>query len=183
MHTDYTMLMSLVLDEAASPDEEHRLLEHLRTCTACANIWERWQGVDRRLAAAPLVIPAVDLTDKVMASIAVRERDGRARRLSSGLVIGLLAASLMGLAAVSVLIFWGIQNPQQASGTFFAVLKGVNAATWILLGLLRAIGYIGAPTLAAGVGLLATATCLLSMLWLWVVGRSRILMRKPVLAR
>ncbi len=89
---------------------------------------------------------------------------------------------MLGLAVIGVLAYWGSQNPGQASGVFFAALKGVGSATWILLGILRLMGGVGAPALAAGVGLLATLTCLLSMLWLWVVSRGHSLLTQPVSA-
>ena len=80
------------------------------------------------------------------------------------------------------MFYWGAQNPAQVSNVFFAALRGVGTATWIFLGFLRLMGGVGAPTLAAGVGLLATLTCLLSMLWLWVVGRGHTVMADPVAA-
>jgi len=184
MHADYTMLMSVVLDGEATPDEMQRLREHLRACAACAGVWERWQAVDRRLDAAPLVSPALTFTENVMARIEAQSlKRRRARWLGSGLFMTWLAGSLLGLAVIGALVYWGSQYPGQASGAFFAALKGVDSATWILLGLLRFMGGVGAPALAAGVGLLATLTCLLGMLWLWVVGHGHTLTTEPVSAQ
>ena len=172
MHSDYTLLMSAALDDETTPDEMQRLREHLRTCVGCAGIWERWQAVDRRLDAAPQVAPASDFTAAVMARVEAQAlKQKRTRRLGSGLIVTLLLASLLGLAAFGGLLYWGAQNPNQISGVFFAIMKGAGMGVWILLGMLRFLGGIGAPTLAAGIGLLATATCLFSMLWLWVIGR------------
>ncbi len=176
MHADYTMLMSVALDDEATPEEMRRLREHLRGCAACAGVWERWQAVDRRLDAAPLVTPALSFTDNVMARIEAQSRKRqRTRWLGSGLFAAWLAGSLLGLAVISALVYWGSQNPGLISGFFFAGLKGIGAATWILLGFLRLMGGVGVPTLAAGVGLLATFTCLLAMLWLQVVSRGHVL--------
>jgi anti-sigma factor RsiW len=184
MHSDYTMLMSVALDNEATPDELQRLRDHVRTCAACAGIWERWQAVDRRLDAAPLVMPAPSFTGAVMARIEARSlQRRRTRRLGSGLVALWLVASLLGLAILGGVLYWGVQNPSQVSGVFFAALKGVGTATWVFLGLLRLMGGVGAPTLAAGVGLLATLTLVLSMLWLWVVNRGHALMTDPVSAQ
>ena len=184
MHSDYTMLMSVALDDEATPDELQRLREHVHTCAACAGIWERWQIVDRRFDAAPLVTPAPNFADAVMARIEARSLQRRqTQRLASRLVVLWLAVSLLGLVTLGGLLYWGAQNPTQVSGVFFAALRGVGTATWIFLGILRLMGGVGAPTLAAGIGLLATLTCLLSMLWLWVVGRGHAVIADPVAAR
>jgi predicted anti-sigma-YlaC factor YlaD len=183
MHSDYTMLMSVALDDEATPDELQRLREHVRTCAACAGIWERWQVVDRRFEATPLATPAPNFADTVMARIAARSLQRRqTRRYATGLVALSLAVSLLGLAVLGGLLYWGAQNPAQVSSVFFAAMRGVGTATWIFLGVLRLMGGVGAPTLAAWVGLLATITCLLSMLWLWVVGRGHARMADPVAA-
>ena len=171
MHADYSLLMSVALDDEATPDELLRLREHMRVCSACADVWERWQAVDRRLDAAPFVTPALTFTANVMARIEAQSRKRRARWLGSGLFAAWLVGSLLGLAVIGALVYWGSQNPGQVSEVFFAALKGVGSATWILLAFLRLMGGVGAPTLAAGVGLLATLTCLLGMLWLQVVSR------------
>jgi predicted anti-sigma-YlaC factor YlaD len=183
MHSDYTMLMSVVLDDAAAPDELQRLHEHVRTCAACAGIWERLQAVDRRFDAAPLVTPAPNFADTVMARIEARSLQRRqTRRYATGLVALTLAVSLLGLAVLGGLLYLGAQSPSQVSSVFFAALRGAGTATWIFLGVLRLMGGVGAPTLAAWVGLLATLTCLLSMLWLWVVGRGHAGMADSVTA-
>jgi predicted anti-sigma-YlaC factor YlaD len=183
MHTDYTMLMSAALDHEATPDELQRLREHVRTCAACAGVWEQWQAVDRRLEMAPLVAPAPAFAEAVMARVeAYSFRRRRSRLLGSSLAAVLLTVSVLGAALLGLLIYWGIQDPGQASGVFFAILKGAGMAAWILLGLLRLMGGIGAPTIAACIGLLATATCLFSMLWLWVIGRRQSLAAEPASA-
>jgi anti-sigma factor RsiW len=169
------MLMSVALDDEATPEELQRLREHLRACSACAGVWEQWQAVDRRLDAAPLAAPEFAFADRVMARIEVQSaRRRQARWLSSGVIAVCLAGLLLGLALIGALAYWGAQNPGQASGVMFAALKAVGSATWILLGVLRLMGGVGAPTLAAGIGLLATLTCLLGMLWLWLVGRAQV---------
>ena len=185
MHAEYTMLMSVALDDEATPTEQQRLRDHLRSCAACAGVWERWQAVDRRLEAAPLMIPSPRFADTLMARIEAQALEPqRSRRLNTRFVVVLLAAGLvLALALTGLLFYWGAQNPAQVSNVFFAALRGVGTTTWIFLGFLRLMGGVGAPTLAAGVGLLATLTCLLSMLWLWVVGRGHTPMADSVAAR
>lgn len=181
MHTDYTTLMSLALDGEATSTEMQRLREHLRTCAACTRVWERWQVVDRQLDAAPFVAPAFNLVDSVMARIEAHEiKRRRTRSFGAALLLSWLVVTVLVLGLCGTLVYWGTHNPQQASGAFFFLLKGVSGATWLSFSFLRLMGGVGAPTLAAVVGLLATLTCLLGMLWLWVVTRSHILLGEPV---
>ena len=182
MHAEYTMLMSAALDDEATPAEQQHLRDHLRTCAECAGVWERWQAVDRRLDAAPLMLPSLGFADTVMARIEAQAlKPQRARWLNSWLVAVLLAAGLvLALALTGLLLYWGAQNAAQVTNLFFAALRGVGTATWIFLGFLRLMSGVGAPTLAAGVGLLATLTCVFSILWLWVVGRGHAMMADPV---
>jgi anti-sigma factor RsiW len=182
MHAEYTMLMSVALDDEATPAEQQHLRDHLRTCAECAGVWERWQAVDRRLDTAPLMMPSPGFADTVMARIETQAlKPQRAHRLNAQLVVGLLAVGLaLALLLTGLLLYWGAQNPAQVTNLFFAVLSGAGMATWIFLGFLRLMGGVGAPTLAAGVGLLATLTCVFSILWLWVVGRGHAMVADPV---
>jgi anti-sigma factor RsiW len=183
MHNDYTLLMSMMLDGEATAAEESAVREHLRMCGSCAAIWERWQAVDRRLAAAPLLAPAADLTDRVMARVQAQElRRRRLRWLGSGLFGMWLTISLVGLLTIGGLTYWSIQHPHAVSQAFFAVLQVVDGLSWIALDLWRFLSRLGAPTLAAGVGLLALLTCAFAMLWLWVMGRGRSALSYPMSA-
>ena len=79
MHSDYTMLMSLLSD-----DEAHRM-----SCSACAitcapaPFWRRYLGawrqvVHRRFDAAPLLTPSPAFTAAVMAGSKLRRSSGGA---------------------------------------------------------------------------------------------------------
>lgn len=184
MHADYTLLMSLVLDGEATHAEEGRMREHLRACGACAGTWARWQAMDRRLAAAPFVAPSVDLVDRVMAQVEARElRRRRVRWMGSGLLVGWLGVALVGLAVIAALIILGTRHPNEARSVFSAALQLFNGASWLLIGLVTFVGRLGAPAVAAGAGLLATLTCVLGMLWLWVIGRSHTWRAQPIPAQ
>ena len=113
MHSDYTMLMSVALDDEATPDELQRLREHVRTCAACAGIWERWQVVDRRFDAAPLMTPAPNFADTVMARIEARSLQRRqTRRYATGLVaLCRWRFRCSGWRPSAGLLYWGAQNP------------------------------------------------------------------------
>ncbi len=179
MHAEYTLLMSLTLDGETTAAESHRLQEHLRACGGCAALWERWQAMDRRLAAAPLVTPPADLVDKVAARLEAHElRRRRARWLGSGLLASWLAVVLFGLAAVAILTIWGTRHPAEARMALVGTLRLVDGVSWLLIGLVTRVGELGAPTVAAGFGMVATLTCALGMLWLWVMGRSQIWLRR-----
>jgi predicted anti-sigma-YlaC factor YlaD len=179
MHAEYTLLMSVALDGQATDAETHRLREHLRSCADCAALWERWQVMDRRLAAAPLVAPPEDLVDKVAARLEAHElRRRRARWLGSGLLASWLAVLLFGLAAAATLTIWGARHPAEVRMALVEMLRLVDGVSWLLIGLVTRVGRLGAPTVAAGFGMVATLTCALGMLWLWVMGRSQIWLRR-----
>jgi len=174
MHGDYTLLMSLALDGEATPAEESRLQEHLRTCTACAAIWDRWQILDRRLATAPLVAPPADLVAKVMAQVDERElRRRRARWFGSGLLVSWLGVILLGLAVTATLVILGTRYPQLVRTALAGAFEVIDGIGWLLIGLTTCASNLGAPAIAASVGLLATLTCILGMLWLWIMGHNR----------
>ena len=53
---------------------------------------------------------------------------------------------------------------------FSGALQFVNSVSWLLIGLVTFLRGLGAPAIAAGVGVWATLTCMLGMAWLWVMG-------------
>lgn len=57
MHEHFTKLMSLVLDGEATLEERAQLDMHLRTCLACADVWDAWQKADRLLRQASIMVP------------------------------------------------------------------------------------------------------------------------------
>ncbi len=167
MHKEYTMLMSAELDGEATPAEAQRLREHVRACAACAAVWQQWQAADRRLGAGGQIAPPVDFTERVLQRLDAAElRRRRIRWLGSGLVLGWL--SLMAIAAVLVILVlpWFLGNaPQIAQLKTVAVQMG-EAVLLLLRGVLTALASLGAPVLAAVVGLIACATCVLGATWL-----------------
>jgi predicted anti-sigma-YlaC factor YlaD len=181
MHADYTLLMSLVLDDEATPTEEGRLREHLRACGACAGVWTRWQAMDYRLAAVPFVAPPANLVDTVMAQVEARElRRRRARWLGSGLLVSWLAVALISLGIIATLVVLGTRHPGEAKMVFSGALQFLTGMSWLLIGLVTFMRGLGAPAIAAGVGVWATLTCMLGMAWLWVIGRSHIWFGQPL---
>lgn len=183
MHTEFTQLMSLALDDEASPDEVRRLRSHLSVCPACASLWAQWQAVDRRLAAAPSVAPPVSLVSRVSQSIAERElRRRRTRWVGSGLFLVWLLVFALGLTVIFGVADWFVGHPQQIAAILSALAHFLSVATWLLREFVAFLADLGAPRVAAGVGLFVTLTCTLAVIWLWIMGRSQRWLRSPLLA-
>ena len=89
---------------------------------------------------------------------------------------------LVGLAIVAALFVLYTRRPDEARSVFSAAWQLANGVSWLLISLVTLAGRLGAPAVAAGAGLLATLTCVLGMLWLWVVGRSHNWRAQPVSA-
>ncbi len=168
-HDEYLTLMSLALDDEIAPAELGRLHAHLRVCPACAQAWEAWSVLDRRLAAAPVIVPPSDLTAKVMARV---RRAALAKQHKGWLGWGAWAGAI---SLVTGLIFWGAAALLWFGGQLAAVgdvLLGWLVALWLLVrGLAAALASIGAPTLAGLMAVLSCVTCLLGFLWLWLLTR------------
>lgn len=171
-HAEYTLLMSLVLDEEASDEEAARLREHLRVCDECGQTWQRWREVDRRLTLAPAIPAPVDFAALVLARLDSRIAEERRRRW----FIAGFAAAWVGAVAVAILALglangWHLQlAPEQ--GPLAAAWAGLTSTGgWVLREASGALGNAGAPAIAAAMGALLCLTCALAMMWLWVVAR------------
>lgn len=170
MHSEYTLLMSLALDDEAAAAELARLHAHLATCTECRRIWARWQEMDRRLQAEPLLVAPAGLAQQVAARLEERELQRRRMRwLGSGLALGWLALIFLGVLAAGGLFAWLSANLQQVGVLASTAAQALTAFNGLLRGVVAAAGSIGAPVLAAILGCLACLTCGLGMVWLWLV--------------
>lgn len=167
MHTEYTMLMSAVLDGEATDAETQRLHAHVRVCVACAATWQRWRVVDRRLAVAPALAAPTGFAERVMARVDEAElRRRRVRWLGSGLVAGWLSLMLAAALLVGLVMLWLQGNTAQIAQLGATALQWGEALLLLARGALTAIVSLGAPILAAAVGILACATCALGAAWL-----------------
>ncbi len=172
MHDDYTLLMSLVLDREAMPVDVQRLEAHLRICRSCSETWQQWQILDHRLAASPMEAPPIGLAERVVARLDhVELRRRRTRWLGRGLLAGLFglvgAVGLWGGLAFT----WFHASTGMLAEWVFVVSQWINALLLLGRGAWVAVSSLGAPTLAGAVGLLACATCVLGVVWLWLVPR------------
>lgn len=168
-HDEYLLLMSLALDEEAAPVELDRLHAHLRTCPACAQAWEAWSGLDRQLAAAPMIAPPPDLADRVMSRV---RQAALAKQRRTWLGWGAWAGAI---SLVTGLIFWGALAFLWLGGQLIVVgdvLLSWLEAFWLLVrGLIAAVASIGVPALASALVTLSVVTCALGLLWLWLLAR------------
>src|SRR5512139_136178 len=99
-HTDFTMLMSLVLDDEATAAEAARLREHLAGCDMCARTWQRWQELDRRFTLAPVQPAPIDFAASVAARLDERMTEQVRRRwLMAGLALSWIVAMLVAVLA------------------------------------------------------------------------------------
>ncbi|HEY63393.1 MAG TPA: hypothetical protein G4O02_02365 [Caldilineae bacterium] len=112
-HADYTMWMSLALDDMLTPEERRTLEQHLSRCPSCRALWEEWRQIDLKMRAIPMQAAPPGFAAQVEARL--RAHELRRRGIAGGLLalIGstiiwsaLLIAS--GLAGV----WWLAHHPQ-----------------------------------------------------------------------
>lgn len=170
-HNEFTLLMSLVLDDEATEAEAKLLRQHLATCDMCAHIWQRWQELDRRFTQAPLLAAPVDFAAAVMGRLDGRVAERRRRRVMFGLAVSWLGAALVAVLVFSLvggLTFELLSNNSVLS----AAWTGVSSiGGWVIRSLAEVVERLGAPTVAALIGALLCVTCGLATIWLWMVGR------------
>ena len=169
MHKDITLLMSLVLDGEATAEEEGALREHLHTCTGCASTWQRWQELDRRFEGAPMAMAPAGLAAAVLARVETAQVVSE-RRHSFALWLGLASAAVLVLAGLVALVVvnWPLELPGAASA---AISGFAGVAGWLWREAVEVLATAGAPTVAATAGALLCLTCILAMVWLWIVNR------------
>ncbi len=169
---NYTVLMSLVLDGEASPEQREQLQAHLRSCRSCAATWQRWQELDGRFAQAPAVALPRDFAAQMAVALDRRQAEMAEQRLLRSAAI--LTVSVVMAAAAAI---YAILN-----GWHLALIAGDGpvaalwTSAWSAAGSLwRAaadlVMAVGAPAFAAALGGLLTLTFLLAMAWYWVVAR------------
>jgi predicted anti-sigma-YlaC factor YlaD len=172
MHDEFTLLMSMALDNEASAEEVARLHAHLAGCAACRGVWGRWQEMDRRMLAAPRLTAPAGMAEQVAARLVERElQRRRVRWAASGLALGwltLLALVALGATGVFAWLSGNLETVGAAASTAALALTAVNG---LLRGVAAAADSVGAPRLAALAGGLACLMCVLSMTWLWLVGQ------------
>ena len=171
-HTEYTMLMSLVLDGEATAGEAVRLREHVAGCDACARTWQRWQELDRRLTAAPVLPAPIDFSVAVAVRLDERVAEQARRRwVMLGLALSSIVAMLIAVLALALTSGWPLQL-LASNGSMNAAWVGVSSiGEWLYRVVSAFVMREGTPTVAAGAGALLCVTCVLATAWLWMVAR------------
>jgi hypothetical protein len=123
---DFSLLMSLALDELLDEEDTQRFHGYLSHHTGCAYQWRQWQQLDRLLEAAPHMEPPSDFAQRVAWRLAQQERK---RQLWWATAVGLLFV-LLCIGAVSGMVALGL----------YLVL---NQPHW-LGGLIHTLAYSGA---------------------------------------
>ncbi len=85
---EFSLLMSLALDEALAPAEMARFQRYQATYPTLATQWRRWQQLDERLRAMPAMEPPPEFCANVLAQL---DRRMRRRRLWLGTGIAFLS--------------------------------------------------------------------------------------------
>jgi len=164
--------MSLVLDGEASSEEVERLQSHVRSCRSCAATWQRWQELDRRFTLAPAVVPPHDFAAQMAASLDRRQAEIAEQRLLRSAVILTLAVVIVATAAIyAILQGWHVALISGDGPVAALLLSAWSAAGSLWRAAADVVMAVGAPTFAAALGGLLTLTCLLAMVWYWVVAR------------
>jgi anti-sigma factor RsiW len=149
-HRDTTVMMSLALDGMLSPAEQTVLEEHLESCPSCRAMWTRWQSVEALLSTQPMVAPAVDFSDRVLAKldqqVAKKSRVRRIALLGGSLSIwGILVAAL-GIAAA----LWFLSDPALLARWAHSATRVVSTCALLYKGLrLGLSGVMGTDALSS----------------------------------
>lgn len=173
MHSDYTELMSLALDHEADAEQLAALQAHLKVCPDCAAVWWRWQALDARLQAAPMLAAPPQFAARVLAQL-----ESRRRRAvwHSWLGVGLLAAGPAAVGILALALFsgvaWALAYPLQAGIALSAGARLLSNALWPV----RSIGIVltGAGlSPQAGTAAWVGITCALCGVWAWLATHYR----------
>ena len=171
-HSEYTMLMSLVLDDEATEAEATRLRAHVTACDACARTWQRWQELDRRFTLAPILPAPIDFSAALAARLDQHIAEHTRRRwFMVALALSWVVAMLVTVVALGLVNGWPLAFLPD-SGPLNAAWTGLTSVGgWIVRSVVTFVEQTGTPTLAALAGALLCLTCALATVWLWMVAR------------
>lgn len=170
---EFTLLMSLRLDELLDAEEEQRFQGYLSQHAQCAQQWRRWQQLHLRFAQAPHMEPPLNFASQVATRLEQQERQ---RQLWWGAAVG----------ALFMVLWLGMLLGTLA----FGLILVMNQPVW-MSDLIHNLAYLGATTQQAlalwwnsfntflstpqaqgmGIAYLALAIALL-MLWVRVLRRT-----------
>ena len=170
-HTQYTELMSLILDGEAASDQQGMLRKHLLECPDCAAVWAAWKALDVGFKEEPMLAPPPGLLLRVSARIEERSRWRTwTRWLGASLLIAWLGiAALASLFAVTA-VWWGVTHPLQAGTVLSVGARVLSAILWPVRSMEVAFAIAGLSPWA-GIGGYLVITGTLLGLWFWLASR------------
>ena len=170
-HTQYTELMSLILDGEVAPGQQEVLRKHLLECPDCTSVWAAWQALDVSLREEPTLAPSSDLALRVAARIEERSRwHTWTRWLGASLLISWLGIAALALLFAVTAVWLGVTHPLQAGTVLSAGAHVLSAILWPV----RSVEVVFATaglSLWAGIGGYLVLTGILLGLWLWLASR------------
>lgn len=171
-HDEYSLLMSLALDNLLDAQEAHQLQTHLSTCEPCNQQWQTWQAIDRQFQVAPMLSPPVDFVQRVGTRLerAEKRRETRVGLLLAGLT---LLIWTIGFAGIGVLLGLMIYNQV---GWFGQTLHGL-AYAWTMLAVVGESVWRVMVGLSENPSAIGAALCYVALVVLILVGWTRFLRR------
>ncbi len=173
MHDEYTGLMSVVLDDEATPEQATALRHHVADCGSCAAVWREWRALDVRLAATPALEPPVSLMAGLTARLAAHRAEHHRRRwLASGLVLAWAGMLCVVWLASVVALAWGYSHPVEVGLLLSSGAQIVSSLAWLLRGAQALVGGWGEASWPMVAGCFVSLTACLALLWVWLMMRS-----------
>jgi len=170
-HTQYTELMSLILDGEAAPGQQEVLRKHLLECPDCTAVWAAWQVLATGFKDEPMMVPPPGLALRVTARIEERSRwRAWTRWLGASLLIAWLGIAALALLFAITVTMWGLTHPLQAGTVLSAGAHVLSAILWPMRSVEVAFATAGL-SLWAGIGGYLVLTGILLGLWLWLASR------------
>jgi len=151
--------MSLRLDGALSPVEEHALDEHLAQCAACRAIWACLQSADAMLEPLELVEPTPQLAPRVMQCVQRRAQRLNLARAGLSVLLVILMLSTLFIAPLRALFSLSgrVASRPALVSTIVAALKHLATVLGTVLRAAQVVlqAFLASPTWVLVVGYLA----------------------------
>jgi predicted anti-sigma-YlaC factor YlaD len=177
--TEASELMSLRLDNLATPDDLAELDAHLAGCAECRLAWSALQEVTHLFESAAWLEPPADFTERVMA----RVRHRHTPRTIGGAVLLVGASALLSTVALLpviglIVVGWQVVNRPPLLTTTIQTLGDLAATGRALLNLaLHLTGALVQAVPAPLVVLYMVVAMLLALAWVVAVSQVQARMR------
>jgi anti-sigma factor RsiW len=111
LHESYLQLINLVIDGAASKQDELDLRAHLRTCSVCSHTYEDFQRIDALFKVQPEATPSRNFTAQVMAKVTRYNTGKRWYPWFVCIMLVIVVAALASTVFPFVVIWFGLYRP------------------------------------------------------------------------